>query len=71
MEIRHPESETRFSPQKTQNCASVIELKIATLGGSGNRLKALREGKRTFDIIAAWMPPGEVPPPRMTLVSLG
>ena len=41
------------------------------LGGSGNRLKPLREGKRTFDLITVWMPPGEVPPPRMTLVSLG
>ena len=41
------------------------------LGGNGNRLKPLREGKRTFDLITVWMPPGEVPPPRMTLVSLG
>ncbi len=41
------------------------------LGGSGNRLKPLREGKRTFDLITVWMPPGEVPPPKMTLVSLG
>ena len=29
---RHHQSEPRFSPQKTQNLASVIELKIATLG---------------------------------------
>ena len=41
------------------------------LGGSGNRLKPLREGKRTFDLITMWMPPGEVPPPRMTVVGLG
>ena len=41
------------------------------LGGSGNRLKPLCEGKRTFDLITVWMPPGEVPPPRMTLLSLG
>ena len=41
------------------------------LGGSGNRLKSLREGKRSFDLITVWMPPGEVPPPKMTLVSLG
>ena len=32
-EIRHPQSETAFLPQKTQNFASVIELKIAILGG--------------------------------------
>ena len=41
------------------------------LGGSGNRLKPLRECKHTFDLITVWMPSGEVPPPRMTLVSLG
>ena len=41
------------------------------LGGSGTRFKPLREGKRTFDLITVWMPPGEVPPPKMTLVSLG
>jgi len=32
-ENRHPQSETRFSPQKTRNFASVIELKIAAPDG--------------------------------------
>ena len=41
------------------------------LGGNGNRLQPLREGKRTFDLITAWIPSGEVPPPRMTIVGLG
>ena len=40
-EIRPPESETRFSPQKTQNFASVIELKIAALGGIPTQNAAL------------------------------
>ena len=40
------------------------------LGGSGNRLKPLREGKRTFDLITVWMPPGEVPPPQVELSKL-
>lgn len=29
---RHHQSETRFSPQKTQNLASEMSLKIASLG---------------------------------------
>jgi hypothetical protein len=33
VEIRHPQSETAFSPQKTQNIANVIKLKNAALGG--------------------------------------
>ncbi len=41
------------------------------LGGSGNRFRTLCERKRTFDLITMWMPPGEVPPPRMTVMSLG
>ena len=41
------------------------------LGGSGNRFKPLREGKRSFGLMTVWMPPGEVPPPRMTVMSLG
>ena len=49
----------------------VIAGTAIVLGGSGNRFKPLREGKRTFDLITAWMPPGEVPPPRMTVVSVG
>jgi hypothetical protein len=40
-EIRHPQSETSFSPQKTQNFASVIELKIATLGGSDSECRVV------------------------------
>ena len=40
------------------------------LGGTGNRFAPLREQKLAFDLMTMWMPPGEVPPPKMTLVSL-
>ena len=40
------------------------------LGGDGNRFKALKENKASFEMLVQWLEPADVPEPKFTFIPL-
>ena len=41
-----------------------------SLGGNGDRLKALPENLASFEMMTEWVEPADIPPPWQTLISI-